>query len=202
MCQHQIAYLVSNLLIKRCEKAQTMGVRSDMNAQIFAAIALYVLTITDLRAENGCPAGYEPWKIPVESASDCFAIPNYGQQNSQLPSQTVPSGPQWATRWGAIAIGSTASGGGVGVVTDMKNQRAAEKAALKQCKSRGGGKSCRIEISYADQCAAIAWGDRFYNTARAETVELASDLSLAACSKKTENCKIYYANCALPVRVK
>jgi Domain of unknown function (DUF4189) len=53
----------------------------------------------------------------------------------------------------------------------MKNQRAAEKAALKQCKSRGGGKSCRIQISYADQCAVIAWGDRFYNTARAETVE-------------------------------
>lgn len=169
----------------------------------YLLIFLSLITVVSLRAENGCPAGYEPWRIPIQSQSDCMAIPNYGQQSAQQPQQRTPeSSPQWLPRWGAIAVGSTASGGGVGVASDMSTRRLAEKAALKQCKDTGGGKLCRIEISYSNQCAAIAWGDRFYNTARAETLELASDLSLGACGKHTTNCKIYYSNCTFPVRIR
>lgn len=77
--------------------------------------------------------------------------------------QSAPQVPQgyWETRWDAIAIGSTATGGGVGVSKDMINKRKAEKAAMLQCKATGGGKSCRIARSYYNQCAVIAWGEHW-----------------------------------------
>ncbi len=114
----------------------------------------------------------------------------------------VPSGPQWATRWGAIAMDPTASSGGVGVASDMKTQRAAEKAAIKQCRSKGGSKQCRLQVAYDNQCGVIAWGDSYYTTANAETLDHAAEIGLKACSEKTGNCKIYYSNCSYPVRIR
>jgi Domain of unknown function (DUF4189) len=113
-----------------------------------------------------------------------------------------PSGPQWATRWGAIAIDPNASKGGVGVASDMKSQRAAEKAAMKQCRNKGGGKTCRVQTAYDNQCGVIAWGDTYYSTANGDTIDSASELGLRECGKETSNCRIYYSNCSYPVRIR
>ena len=64
-------------------------------------------------AENGCPDGMTPFQNGNDPSPKCYPI-----QDGQNTASSQSRG-HWQTRWGAIAIGSTASGGGVGVATDM-----------------------------------------------------------------------------------
>lgn len=146
-------------------------------------------------AENGCPLGYAPAKIPVESSSDCVAIPGYW--DSEAPAASVTAEPQWTSRWGAIAIGSTAAGGGVGTITDQPSRRKAESIAMKRCRETGGGKQCKV-FSYHDQCAVVAWGLEHYVVRGAESIERASQVALEQCRAKTDDCRIFYSACSLP----
>lgn len=123
---------------------------------------------------------------------------------SELPPDDyeVPQGPAWESRWGAIAIDPGVTEGGIGVASDMKSRRAAEKVALRNCRKSGGGKTCRIEVSYDNQCGVIAWGDTYMNAANSETLEAASSLALQECGKRTGHCRVFYANCSYPVRIR
>jgi hypothetical protein len=97
--------------------------------KIKTILLLGLLSVSNIAfAEGGCPLGTYPANPPATNV--CNPLPD-----SQAPAQ--PQG-RWETRWGAIAIGSTASGGGVGVVADMPTKRKAEKAAMSQCKTTGG----------------------------------------------------------------
>jgi hypothetical protein len=69
-----------------------------------------LVPVHPVRAENGCPNGYTPARTPIESMSDCTAIPFY---NDEPPEESVPPEPVWESRWGAIAIGNTSMGGGL-----------------------------------------------------------------------------------------
>ncbi|PZO01389.1 MAG: hypothetical protein DCF29_15595 [Alphaproteobacteria bacterium] len=122
---------------------------------------------------------------------------------SQLstPPPALPSGPEWESRWGAIAVGSTVSGGGVGVASDMKTRRFAEDNALQQCRNNGGGVTCHIELAYANQCGVIVWGESYFETASGQTQSQAESEATELCSRKTTNCRLYYANCSYPSRV-
>jgi hypothetical protein len=146
-------------------------------------------------AEGGCPAGFEPWRVPIRSTDDCMPIPDYDQPEE--PISRAASEPQWLSRWGAIAIGSTASGGGVGTTTDQRSRRKAESVAMKQCRDTGGGKDCKV-FSYYDQCAVVAWGTRSYVIRSAASIERASQVALEQCRAKTDDCQIYYSACSLP----
>lgn len=159
-------------------------------------LVLLICLPLSANAENGCPAGYEPWKIPIESMSDCMAIPDYGQ-----PAEGASAVPAWASRWGAIAIGSTTSGGGVGTATGKKSRRKAESIAIKTCRDTGGGSECEV-FSYHDQCAVIAWGTDSYTIQSAQSIDLASRIALKKCSESTKNCRIFYSACSLPERIR
>jgi len=143
-------------------------------------------------AEGGCPPGTYPANPPATNV--CNPFPDSDSSNQPQQPKVV-----WETRWGAIAIDDTNSG--VGFAKNMKSKRKAEKQAMAQCKSKGGN-GCRIARSYYNQCGVIAWGDNGYVTASAATIETASQLGLTNCSKSTTSCKIYYADCSLPERVK
>lgn len=157
---------------------------------------LLVVLSLGVRAENGCPPGYLPWKIPVENTSDCVAIANYGQE-PDAPMVSESPAPRWVSRWGAIAIGSTAGGGGVGVATDQHSRRKAESIAMKQCRDTGGGKECEV-FSYHDQCAVVAWGNRSYVVRSAASIDIATGVALEQCRERTEGCRIFYSACSLP----
>lgn len=146
-------------------------------------------------AEGGCPAGYEPWRVPIQSMADCMPI--QGDDRPGPPVASSAPGPRWVSRWGAVAIGSTAAGGGVGVATDQRSRSKAESAAIKQCRETGGGKACKV-FSYHDQCVAIAWGSRSYVVQSAESIALASRIALEECDGKTDACRIFYSACSLP----
>jgi Domain of unknown function (DUF4189) len=103
---------------------------------------------------------------------------------------------------GGVATGESANGAVLGVAVDMKNQRVAEKNALKSCRSQGGGKSCAVDISYHDQCAVMAWGNGYSHFARAATISRAKNIAMAACRLKSAGCEVYYSNCVYPVRTR
>lgn len=84
----------------------------------------------------------------------------------------------------------------------MKTRRSAEKTALAQCRKNGGGKTCHIELAYANQCGVIVWGDTYFETGSAETADEAEAEAAKVCGRQTSNCRLYYANCSYPVRVR
>lgn len=104
--------------------------------------------------------------------------------------------PNLPSLWGAIAIDPETAHGGVGVAADMPSEALAEARALKNCRETGGSETCRIQFTYANQCAAIALGDSYLYATKASTQKLASEFALHSCGEKTTNCKIVYANCS------
>lgn len=127
-------------------------------------------------------------------------MPGYGISGGTSGSQ-VDSGPSWATRWGAIAIDDGSNGGSkMGRAEAFSSKGKAERAALADCRSKGGHK-CTLEHTYHDQCVAVAWGDTLVSTASAEDSERASQLAVEKCGKSTTNCGIYYTGCSYPERV-
>lgn len=179
------------------------GKRVRFRICIFGVIALAASLLTPGRsahAENGCPIGLQPMKVPVESQSDCAAIPGYW--DSAPPKQQVEPEPEWASRWGAISVGRSVSGTGMGASTNMKSEQDAKDAALRQCFDNNGGELCRSKIfSYQDQCVAMAWGNAYFAIWSAATIKIAAETAMRNCSKKTEDCQIYYSDCSYPVRI-
>lgn len=148
-------------------------------------------------AEGGCPSGMIPYR--GTDLSSCGPVPEgYYDNNSNDSPQSVMPPVRWADRWGAIAFSDVNNS--VGVSADMESERAAKKAAIADCISVGGEK-CSTQISYHNQCGVIAWGDRYGNTARARTIEEASDMAMKTCDRNTTNCKIVYSNCTRATRV-
>ncbi|MEI2429441.1 DUF4189 domain-containing protein [Lysobacter yananisis] len=109
-----------------------------------------------------------------------------------------PDQPTWEKRWGAIALDDTT--GAFGSSSREGSESRAEKNALATCKKQGG-KTCRIEISYHNQCVSLAAGKFKYFVRADYTLALAESNSLSKCGKEDEGCKIFYSNCSLPERI-
>jgi len=157
---------------------------------------IFALVLFGLAAAvQACPPGYVPWQgIGV---TGCAPTGSAGESGGAL--QPADPGPQWQTRWGAIAIGS---GGGFGAAADLVSKRQAEKSAMKQCKARAkSAKSCRV-FSYYNQCAVVAWGATNYTVQGAANIDRATQLAMSDCSKRTSDCQIFYTNCNYPQPVR
>jgi hypothetical protein len=163
-----------------------------MNIKLSTAIVATLLCVVGtVHAEGGCPPGMIPYQ--GTNTQSCGPIPNSGEQ-------AAPTGPKWASRWGAIA--SDPSTGIMGAVDGRENKREASKDAVSECKSRGGDK-CKVSLTYHDQCVVTIVGDTGSNHGHAESIELATQLGMNACAKRGDtDCHIYYQACSLPVRVR
>lgn len=118
---------------------------------------------------------------------------------SEIETRSTSSGPQWAVRWGAIAYG----GGGFGAARAMTSAAKAKKTALQACRESGGGKACKVALTYTNQCAAYAIGDDYsVGLARSPIAEEAESIALATCAESTTNCTVTYSACSLPVQVR
>lgn len=170
-----------------------------MCARILLMLLLLVESSVVL-AEGGCPAGMIPYS--GTDISSCGPVPAgyYGENNAD-PSNVMPYDPvpAWKTTWGAIAFSKRNNA--VGVASGMASKKTAQEAALADCQTAGGGALCEIGIAYYNQCAAVAWGDSFSNSAGAESAKIASDIALKRCNENSHGCKIVYSNCTEPVRI-
>jgi hypothetical protein len=153
-------------------------------------------------AEGGCPPGQYP--IGGQGVVGCAPIP--GAATSGGNSAPQPTG-KWETRWGAVAEDSKPVEVGqniaTGVAASQKSKRAAESLALSRC-TQGGGKACRVRLSYYNQCVAMAdpVGDRvsgaITTASRAETLEMARANALGECqSVKGQRCEVFYSACSM-----
>lgn len=148
-------------------------------------------------AEGGCPSGMIPYS--GTDLGSCGPIPAgyYGNSSNDIPRSIDPP-VRWADRWGAIAFSETNNS--VGVAADMRGERAAQQAAIADCHA-AGGEGCKVALSYYNQCGVVAWGEKHVTTARAETINQASERAIQTCSAKSEGCKIVYSNCSLAQRI-
>ena len=167
-----------------------------MKAKCLVASLLFSISEAVL-AEGGCPSGLIPYR--GTDLSSCGPVPaGYYGDNGNNTSEPVAPPARWADRWGAIAFSETNNS--VGVAADMGGERAAQQAAIADCHA-AGGEGCKVALSYYNQCGVVAWGEKHVTTARAETINQASERAIQTCSAKSEGCKIVYSNCSLAQRI-
>lgn len=158
------------------------------------ALAAMAFVSSDAFAEGNCPDGYYPIGGGNGGWQGCAPIPGNGSSNGpQNP------GPQWATRWGAIATDGARSS--LGGAEKHSSKRRAQKAAVAACKQNGGVK-CKVLLTYYNQCGVLAWGSELAQAYSAETTEQATEGAIRVCSKNTSNCKVFYTGCSYPERVR
>lgn len=107
---------------------------------------------------------------------------------------------KWVERWGAIATYEPA--GIFGTATGMASKADAENAAMSECKKRGGGANCKLDVWYSNQCVAMVVSDRGYNTSTGKTTELAAQKGMRTCIESGDpNCHVYYTACSNAERI-
>lgn len=137
-------------------------------------------------------------------AVDCVPIQGQGWQgcaptgNNQQPQQPMSPPAHWVDRWGALATDDAA--GILGTATNMFSEQMANNAALKDCQAKGGLK-CGNPVSYHNQCVAMVAGHNGYDVSVGPTIEKAVEVSTQRCSRKSNDCHVYYSACSYPVRI-
>jgi hypothetical protein len=121
-------------------------------------------------------------------------------EQSQRTSGSTNSGRSQPTRtvivdrFGAVAFDNTANS--YGYSSNQSSKAEAAQEAIKSCAQSG----CRIVGTYANTCAAFAWGKtKSGGITRFEggtTKEIAEVVALQACNKKAKNCQILMSECS------
>lgn len=159
-------------------------------------LTVFLLGVSGLaRAEGGCPSGMIPYS--GTDISSCGPIPaGYYSDSNSIPKSAEPPA-RWMDTWGAIA--ADADNGSLGTVVGMSSEQEALRAALAQCRAKGGAK-CEVDLTYYNQCAVMILGNKTYATARAETIERATQLGMKTCNAENTKCRVYYSDCSLARR--
>lgn len=142
-------------------------------------------------AEGGCPPGMIPEGGP--GVSSCRPIPGYNQGQAQASPPPI-----WKSTWGAIATDEP--NGVLGSVTNLATKQQAEQNAMADCRAKGGV-SCKLQISYDNECAAVVVGDKIFNVTADSTIEKATNAGLRYCSADSTGCHVYFTACSLPQRI-
>lgn len=159
--------------------------------KFYAAFLLIVsLGANDTTYAQGCPAGIPAANNPLCIAPDNPNSPYYrdsGKATTPVPAE------RWGNRWGAFAIDLKT---GLGASKSMRNKRAAQVAAMSECQ-RKGGRACKVEFTYFNQCGVIVAGAKTFSTSAAPTVERAAQLSMDTCQKSgDQSCYVYFSDCS------
>jgi len=97
--------------------------------------------------------------------------------------------------WGAFATDNVT--GKLGTAVNRPNRAAAEQAAVKDCHAKGG-KTCRVELWYANACAVMVLGASKYYMRSAPTIAEGTKDTMAQCNASDSNCRLYHSACSEP----
>jgi hypothetical protein len=169
--------------------------RWDMSMRLIPVLLLLLAAVPF--AADACPQG-----IP-KGTPGCIP-PNHPNLPANSGAATKPVYARWRDTWGALALDNAT--GFVGTATGERSKRAAEATAMNKCKTMGGGK-CRVTLSYANQCAAMAYppgpggGKQLsqYNGSSRQEAEAGAVRQCATLNG--EACEVTYSNCTEPVLV-
>jgi hypothetical protein len=88
----------------------------------------------------------------------------------------------------------------MGTSVDQMTWQAAEDTAIYDCKAKGGT-DCKIEISYANGCVALVFGNALKNSKGGPNKATAEKRAMEQCGKEDTSCHVYYSACSLPIEV-
>ena len=145
------------------------------------------------------PAAWAQCTTGVDTGGQCVppdALDPPGDSNPHA--QPQQSTVVWASRWGAIAI--DASTNDMGASVNRANEEDAITQAMHDCGLRGS-QHCKLEGTYRNQCAAIAWGPHHFGLAAASDLDTARSNAIENCAKSATDCKVLYSACSPPARV-
>ena len=117
-----------------------------------------------------------------------------GFQQTRNPTKIQPI---WIDQWGALALDE--STGQAGFVDHQSNLDEAKETALAYCRMNGSA-NCEIMLTFHNQCAAVAQGERA-SFARGPDQKETEEDALSHCGS-SKPCKIIYSACSYPKRVK
>ncbi len=121
-------------------------------------------------------------------------LPPQGSSGSTNSGYSQPPRTVIVDRFGAVAFDNTANS--YGYSSNQSSKAEAAQEAIKSCAQSG----CRIVGTYANTCAAFAWGKtKSGGISRFEggvTKEIAEASALEACNKKAKNCQILMSECS------
>lgn len=158
-------------------------------------LGLLLLFMDVVHAQVACPPGEVPYGTGTD---DSVCGPDDSQESTQQQARKPPP-PRWAARWGAIATDD--SSGSFGAATNMSSRSGAQATALADCHSKKGA-TCKIEIAYDNECAAMVIGDKGHNSGADLTLDKVVQLGMKTCSAAGDtNCHVYYSACSLPVKI-
>src|SRR3546814_17411422 len=81
------------------------------------------------------------------------------------------------------------------IVTGFPSKRKAKKAAIEECRKRGG-EDCSISIIYTNQCAAAVSNSVMSSSANAPTMREAIETGMQTCNEiGTACCAVYWSGC-------
>ena len=161
-------------------------------------VSLWLLGTAGAHAEGSCPPGMYPNNPgSTNGVNGCNPIPGYGKEGQQQ--EPSPPTSVWEDRWGAMATDEPR--GVLGAATGYSNEQAAQRAALSDCKAKGG-MNCTLTNSYRNGCTALTVSDsKFYYGADA-TTDVVASMGMRACTEAgNKNCHTYYTACSPPVRI-
>lgn len=165
-----------------------------------APIGVLIMSMTFLfqmdtaHAQAACPPGTIPYG-GGQGLSTC------GPDNSQQQSEADlgATSPLWLDRWMAFAI--DAENSILGLALDRSNVGEAKRAALSDCRSKGGV-DCKFENAFLDSCAAVTVGNNGYTIMGGATLAEVTTKSRDVCKKESDaGCHTYYAACDFAVRL-
>lgn len=143
-------------------------------------------------SQTRCPPGATPGSVQC--------LPDNPDASGNVI--TAPSKGYWEKTWGAHASGDDPSSSAVSAAGFSSKGEAAE-AALKGCKEKGGS-NCRINITYFNQCMAIAEtlsdnkGGSFFTSEG--TIEKAGESANKYCEEHYKAaCHVVYSKCTDPI---
>lgn len=156
---------------------------------VFFAMAFAV------EAQTRCPVGVR--------MGDPRCMPDAPVQAPEVAGPQEPRRPVSLTfpRFGSIAIDSTT--GNVGVAEGQRFDPEAERLAIKKCAKRRRSHACKVTVTYANECVALAWPDVSPGAPRVDTgasKAIAEQSALDLCDKaNSSSCSIFYSACSLPI---
>lgn len=165
-----------------------------MKIEVCTLLALLVpIGLVYAQCAPGVPSAGNPACIPPNQPNS----PYFHSNNASPPALAPAPSPQWADRWGSVAIDEEA--GQAGSEINQKTRHDAETAALAACVNHGGG-HCQVLQSFMNQCASIAQldGGGFIVTGTAANSSLADERAMSRCTSRGA-CQIIYSECSLPV---
>lgn len=168
-----------------------IGIMTKLLLVLFAC--MLGMASVGARAEGGCPPGTAPQQ--GQGWQSCVPVAGSNQDSVNNPADA----PAWANSWQAIATDD--SKGILGTSIGKLSRLTAEGAAVDDCVAKGGT-DCKVQLSNANGCVAMAVGKERMRIMSAASKKDAEKKTLAACKEEDKTCVMYYSECSLAQRVR